>query len=77
MSGTKEKLEVKEEKNGMHSFHFRIRHSDKCSKYECKSNLLTVHGIAEKEEKYYKVIAVCDMCGTYYAFVRINRRYVE
>ena len=68
-------MTIKENENGTRTF--RIRENDKCSKYECKGNRLTLHGVCEKEEKMYKVVARCDKCGTLYAYSRINRRLIE
>ena len=58
-------------------FSFKIRSRDRCTKQECKNNLLTVTGVAENSEKFYKVLAACDMCGKIYAFARINKRLVR
>lgn len=55
---------------------FRLRGKDRCESYMCKGNLLVVSGRCEEGEKFYKVIASCDLCGTTYAFTRINRRFV-
>ena len=68
-------VKVRHMENGMDVF--KIRHDDRCTNYECKGNLLTVKGVAEKGDKYYKVLAYCDMCGEMYAFARFNRRNVK
>jgi len=72
-------VEVKVSKlgNKMSVFEARIRTKDRCTNYECKSGMLLVKGIAEEGEKYYKVIACCEMCGKFYAFTRMDRRRVE
>ena len=68
-------MQVTEWSNGMRTF--RIRHRDRCSKYECKGNPLTVTGIREEKDRFYKIISHCDMCGGIYEFERRDRREVE
>ena len=70
-------VEVKHMKNGMDTFTIRIRKRDRCEAYGCKGGALIVKGIAEKDERMYKVVAHCEMCGKMYAFCRVNRRYVD
>lgn len=61
-----------EERNGMQIF--KIRHKDTCKR--C-GNTLTVKGIAESRDKYYKVISYCDICGAIIEFERLDRRLVK
>ena len=68
-------LKIVHQSNGTDMF--RIRINDSCTNAECKTNKLTASGVAETEDKYYKVVARCDICGKFYAFTRINRRSVE
>ena len=70
-------VEVIHMRNSLDTFTIRIRRKDKCERYGCKGGALKITGIAEENEKSYKVIACCGMCGAIYAFCRINRRYVE
>ena len=58
-------------------YSFKVRSKDKCGNYSCKGNLLTVTGVAEEKDKFYKVLASCDACGKIYAFTRLNRRLVK
>lgn len=64
-------------KSGVDVFETRIRTRDRCSNYECKSGNLFVKGVAEEGDKYYKVIACCEVCGKFYSFTRMDRRKVE
>ena len=72
-----EQIEVNKKGNKMSVFEARIRTRDKCDNYQCKGGKLFVKGVAEEGERYYKVIACCDMCGRFYAFTRLDRRQVE